>query len=485
MLATGADDHPGLDEGLLQVAEVGVPQGLVELGPVPEGVISPAGFLPVPGRNGQAAAVRLLLPPLVEPGDQGRPALRQHHVGQSEGRPPGSGQLANEPCVDELADRVVGPASGHAYPRQDLEEGVAGDRLEGCLAVRPGADELHENLPGGALLVGGEALVEGVGGPLDREPPPADSAVGVPGDQVAPALAPELPQGELQQGKGERVAHQVVDQGIDHALLEPQAGRGRRPGDRLAEFAGIGWRNRHPGGLDQVAERPGLFEPSGLGVADQEDDGVAGLRRGCRNQRGEARGERPTIVHAGRLEHLIEPVDHEDKRSVAGFGGEPDDPARVAAEQGGLAGIPAWLVSPRRPKQPGQPGQWVGVGGDRRGIPPPLAPRHHLARLELGDQPGHHQRRLAAEPRADYHEQSLLPEPLSPIVDQPVAPVEGAGARLVDCAQADIGALVVAQVVRGAGVILGQFCVDVAPPSPVQVAAPDVEDRLRGLAVVG
>ena len=267
--APGAGDHPGLDVGLLQVAEVGVPQGLVEQGPAPEGVIAPAGFLPVPGRDGQAAAVLLLLPPLVEPGDQGRPALRQHHVGRSEGRPPsGSGQLANEPCVDELAGRVVGPVSGHAYPRQDVEEGVAGDRLEGRLAVRPGAEELHENLPGGALLVGGEALVEGVGGPLHREPPPADAAVGVPGDQVAPALAPELSQGELQQGQGERVAHQVVDQGIDHALLEPQADRGRRPGDRLAELAGVGRRDRHPGGLDQVAERPGLFELSGLGVVD-------------------------------------------------------------------------------------------------------------------------------------------------------------------------------------------------------------------------
>ena len=162
---------------------------------------------------------------------------------------------------------------------------------------------------------------------------------------------------------------------------------------------------------------------------------MAGLRRGRRNQRGEARGERPTIVRAGRLEHLIEPVDHEDKRSVAGFGGEPDNPARVAAEQGGLAGVPARLVSLRRPKQPGQPGQWVGVGDDRREIPPPLAPWHHLARLELGDQPGHHQRRFAAERRADHHEQSLLPEPLSPVVDQPVAPPEGASARLVERAR--------------------------------------------------
>ena len=317
----------------------------------------------------------------------------QDHAGLVFGQPPP--QPRPGPEQDVVRDLgAVGVQRDQAVPGERLQDradlgplrrGPPGaqvadaDRPAGRPAVRPGAGQPPEDLPGDSLLVLGQAAVGRLGADLHGPGDPGlvtGVQIRLPGQLVALAMLPGRGHG-LRQQRQDRAARrllpgraQVGQDGVGQARLDGQPARLGRAGDHAAQLS-FG----HRPGDDLVAfhERDQLGvgrAPVPVVAAYRDDREQRGLcARGGRPGRGRAHGldERgplePGLLVPGR-EDLLELVDDQDQPGrPGGLRDLAEQQVRIARRAGQAVADHRGIAVAQLPQLGGQLGQRAGARG--------------------------------------------------------------------------------------------------------------------------
>lgn len=187
-----------------------------------------------------------------------------------------AGGQAHQARADQLFEHPVDAIVRLAGPVQHLApDAVAGDFKPIAQPDHPQQDAL-----GGDLLLGDQPIVEDVGAVGERQATAAQPAVGVPGDPVALAVLPQLEQGELQKRQRGRLTKDILEQRVDHAVLELQPDQLGRLLDRLAQLGGVERRHLQPALLEDRMEGRQARDKRLEVAAHGQDDDMLRVRRG-------------------------------------------------------------------------------------------------------------------------------------------------------------------------------------------------------------